>query len=119
MQQVSHVRVVRGSVQEIVMHSHAVVLHACQRTLQVHPQSVGDVRIGVVVVVVEDLQIVEVDGKKRRVAKVRGQAIQVLVQIVEVLEHVSRYTSPVYCSCKSVRSVALLSVMAHASANGR
>ena len=79
----------------------------------------GDVRIGVVVVVVEDLQIDEVDDNKRRVAKVRDQAIQVLVQIVEVLEHVSRYTSPVYCSCKSARSVALLSVMVHVRAIGR
>ena len=118
-QQAVHVRVVHGSVQEILMHPNAVVLHACQKTLQVHLKSVGDVRIGVFVVVVDDHQIVEVGDNKRRVVKVRDQAVQVLVQMVEVLEHVSRYTSPVYCSCKSVRSVALLSVMVHVSATGR
>ena len=89
------------------MHSHAVVLHACQRTLQVYQQSVGDVRIGVVAVVVDDLQIVEVGDNKRRVVTVRDQATQALMQVVEALEHVSRYASPMYCSCKSVRSVAL------------
>ena len=115
MQQASHVRVVHGSVQEISVHSHAVVLRACQRTSQVHQQSPEVVRADV-----EDhLPVVEVVDNMRRVVKVRDQAIQVLVQIVEVLEHVSRYTSPVYCSCKSVRSVALLSVMVHVSANGR
>ena len=119
MQQVAHARVARGIVQEIVMHSNAVVLSACQGTLHVHPQSVGDVRIGVVVVVVDDLQIVEVGDNKRKVVTARDQAIQALAQIVEVLEHVSRCTYPVYCSCKSVRSVALLSVMVHVSANGR
>ena len=83
-----------GIVQEIAVHSHAVVLHACQRTLQTHPQSVGDVRIDVVVVVVDDHQIVEVCDNKHSVVQVRDQAIQVRVQMVEVLEHVSRYTSP-------------------------
>ena len=98
------------------MRSNAVVLSACQGAFQAHPQSVGDVRAGVVVVV-DDHQIVEV-GDKHRVVKVRDQAIQVLVQMVEVLEHVSRYTSPVCCSCKSVRNVALLFVMLRVRASG-
>ena len=64
-------------------------------------------------------QIVEVGDNKHRVVKVRDQAIQVLVQMVEVLEHVSRYTSPVCCGCKSVRNVALMFVMLHVSAGGK
>ena len=94
-------------------------MSACQRTLQVHQQSAVDVVEAVRADVEDHLRVVEVVDNMRRVVKVRDQAIQVLLQIVEVLEHVSRYTSPVYCSCRSVRSVALLFVMAHASANGR
>ena len=101
------------------MHSHAVVLHARQWTLQAHQQDAEAVRADVVDVVGSRFRVVKVIDNMRRVVKVRDQAIQVLVQIVGVLEHVSRYTSPVYCSCKPVRSVALLFVMVHVSASDR
>ena len=94
-------------------------MRACQMTLQVRQQGGVDVVESVRAGVEGHLRVVEVVDTMRRVVKVRDQAIQVLMQTVEVLEHVSRYTSPVHCGCKSARSVALLFVMVHVSASGR